>query len=93
MRVTTAKDLGALVKERRLERGMSQEELARVVGVSRQWVVGLEQGKFRAFEIVLRTLGALALSIEVVRDDDDAANGGAPSVDLDELLSRYENDA
>lgn len=91
MRVTTARDLGALVKERRLERGMSQEALARVVGVSRQWIVGLEQGKFRAFETVLRTLGALALSIEVVPNDDAA--GGASTVDLDELLSRYENGA
>lgn len=86
----TARDLGALVRERRLERGLKQEELARAVGVSRQWIVGLEQGKFRSFEIVLRTLGALGLSIEVVTDDDSADHGTAP-VDLDELLSRYES--
>lgn len=90
MRIKTARDLGALVRERRLERGLRQEELARAVGVSRQWIVGLEQGKFRAFEIVLRTLGALGLSIDVVVDDDSADDGTAP-VDLDELLSRYES--
>lgn len=90
MRIKTATDLGALVRERRRERGLSQEDLARTVGVSRQWIVGLEQGKFRAFEIVIRTLGALALSIEVVSDD-DSLDGGTTTVDLDELLSRYEN--
>lgn len=89
MRIKTARDLGALVRERRLQRGLSQEELARAVGVSRQWVVGLEQGKFRAFEIVLRILGALALSIEVVADD-ESADGGTLPVDLDDLLSRFE---
>lgn len=90
MRIKTARDLGALVRERRLERGLTQEELARAVGVSRQWMVGLEQGKFRAFEIVLRTLGALALSLDVVAED-ASADDAAARVDLDELLSRYES--
>lgn len=88
MRVVTAQDLGTLVRERRRERGMSQVELARAVGVSRQWIVGLEHGRFRAFEIVLRTLAALSLAIEVV--DDNVVVEGQPGIDLDELLSRYE---
>lgn len=87
MRITTARDLGALVKERRRALGMSQQELAQAVGVSRQWIVGLEQGKFRAFEIVLRTLGALSLSIQVVSDDGDTPSA---AVDLDDVLARFE---
>lgn len=67
---------------------MSQQELASRVGVSRQWIVGLEHGRFRAFEIVLRTLAALSLAIEVVEDDPLAP--GDPTVDLDALLSRYQ---
>lgn len=89
MRIKTSRDLGALVRERRRELGMSQLELADAVGVSRQWIVGLEQGKFRAFGIVLRTLGVLALSIEVTPD---TGAGSSANVDLDDLLSRYEGD-
>jgi HTH-type transcriptional regulator/antitoxin HipB len=84
VRIVTATDLGALVRERRRGQSLSQEELARRVGVSRRWIIGLEQGQARAFELVLRTLAVLGLAIAVVDDDDDAG-----SVDLDELLSRY----
>lgn len=85
MRVLTAKELGALVRHRRRERGLSQEELARRVGVSRKWVIGLEQGQFRAFGLVLQTLAELGLAMEVVEED-----YGRGPVDLDEVLSRHE---
>lgn len=84
MRIVTARDLGALVRERRHDQSLSQEELARRVGVSRRWIIGLEQGQARAFELVLRTLAVLGLAIAVVDDD-----GGAGSVDLDDHLARY----
>lgn len=84
MRIVTARDLGALVRERRRAQSLTQEDLARRVGVSRRWIIGLEQGQARAFELVLRTLAVLGLAIAVVGNDDDG-----DSVDLDDLLSHY----
>lgn len=88
MRVSTARELGALVKQRRRELGMSQVALAQDVGVTRQWISALEQGRVEAFGPVLRTLGALGLVLDVVEDDAPAGEG--TRVDLDELLSRYD---
>jgi HTH-type transcriptional regulator / antitoxin HipB len=90
VRVSGPRDLGALVRDRRRRLGMTQDELARRVGVSRQWVVGLEQGKARAFGLVLRTLGVLGLNIDIFDDDASAPRG---RVDLDSLLGRFDRDA
>jgi HTH-type transcriptional regulator/antitoxin HipB len=64
--VTSAKDLGALIRERRRERGFSQQRLADAVGVSRQWVVEVERGKARAeIGLLLRVLNTLDLAVRV----------------------------
>jgi putative transcriptional regulator len=34
------------VKEHRLERGLTQEELAQAVGVSRQSIISIERGRY-----------------------------------------------
>jgi transcriptional regulator with XRE-family HTH domain len=44
MEVRTCADLQALIKRRRLERGLTQAELAQAAGVSRRWV-NLERGR------------------------------------------------
>lgn len=55
--VRTPTDVGALVRDRRQRLGWKQEDLARRVGVSRQWVVGVEKGKPGAeLGLVLQTL-------------------------------------
>jgi HTH-type transcriptional regulator/antitoxin HipB len=60
MRLRTPKDVGALIRQRRLDLGLSQLELAQRVGVSRQWIVDVERGKPRAeLGLVLRALDAL----------------------------------
>jgi len=65
-RVTTAEDIGALVRARRRERALSQQALADSVGVSRQWIVEIEGGKARAeVGLVLRLLNVLDLTIRV----------------------------
>ncbi|GAB5542884.1 MAG: helix-turn-helix domain-containing protein [Sandaracinaceae bacterium] len=64
--VTSAEDFGALVRERRRERGLSQQQLAAKVGVSRQWIVQVESGKPRAeVGLMLRVLNALDLVLRV----------------------------
>lgn len=81
-RVTTARELGALMRERRRERGWSQQELATRLGVSRQWIVEVEKGKPRAeLGLVLRALTALDLTVNVEAR-------AADLVDLDALLER-----
>jgi HTH-type transcriptional regulator/antitoxin HipB len=81
-RVTTAADLGMLVRARRRERALSQQELADRVGVSRQWIVAVEKGKPRAeLGLLLRTLSALDLALSIdTRPDDE--------VDIDALIDR-----
>ncbi|MBY0276834.1 helix-turn-helix domain-containing protein [Candidatus Binatia bacterium] len=97
MRVQTAGDLGALIRERRQKLGMDQKTLAAKAGVSRFWVIGIECGKPRAeVGLVLRTLRALGLVMDVdvplAAHERPAARGGrtktvaAPRVDLDALI-------
>jgi HTH-type transcriptional regulator/antitoxin HipB len=82
MIVRTARDLGAAVRDARLRKGWTQAELANRMGVSRQWVISLEQGKVSAeLGTALRavaTLGMVADLVEApIRDT---------GIDLDRLL-------
>ena len=45
MFVRSARTLGMLVREQRRRRGLTQAQLARRAGVSRQWLSGLERGR------------------------------------------------
>jgi predicted transcriptional regulator len=45
MRIRTATDLGAFIRERRTKLGMDQTALAKMAGTSRKWLVEVEQGK------------------------------------------------
>lgn len=62
--IRTPRDAGALVRDARTRRGMSQAALADRAGVSRQWIVQFERGKARAEIIVLlRVLDALGIEL------------------------------
>jgi len=66
MWIVTPQDLAQLVRDRRSQLGLSQGGLAQRVGVSRQWIVALEQAKPTAeVGLVLQTLSALGLRIDV----------------------------
>lgn len=95
MRVLTPKDLGTAVGRRRRALGLSQRTLAEKAGVSRDWLIGLEQGRPRAeLGLVLRTLAALDLALRLDAGDgagDAGADGGPPAaadIDLDMVLER-----
>jgi transcriptional regulator with XRE-family HTH domain len=71
MRVKSAEDLGAVVRGRRRELGLTQAELADRADVTRQWLIRFERGDsdtslvkafavLRALELVLRTDAAHA---------------------------------
>jgi HTH-type transcriptional regulator/antitoxin HipB len=46
MRVRTPAELGALVRDYRTRLRLDQKSLAEKVGVSRQWIVDVEKGKW-----------------------------------------------
>lgn len=80
MKVTSVRDLGALVRSTRLEAGLTQAELATRLGVARDWVVRLEQGHPRLeAQKVLDALAALDLTLDATHDagPKPGANPGA----------------
>jgi len=65
MRMASVTDIGAIIRGRRIELGMSQDALARRAGVSRLWVNEIEAGKPGAETgLVLRVLDVLGVEVE-----------------------------
>ncbi len=66
MRVRNNKDLGAYLRERRIELGMDQATLAGKAGTSRKWLIEVENGKPGAeLGLVLRALRALDVAVDL----------------------------
>lgn len=85
MRIATPKELGALVRSRRRDLGMSQAALAADALVSRRWLSDLENGKSTAeVGLTLRLLSALRLTLDI---SPTVPIPGA--VDLDEVLRQH----
>lgn len=73
MIVRSAKEMGALIRDRRTGLGLSQLQLAEKVGVSRVWIVQFEAGKPTAqLGLVLRTLRELGVSLDAVLNEDSS---------------------
>lgn len=89
MRIRTAADLGAFIRERRVKLGMDQSDLAKKAGTSRKWIVEVEQGKPRAeIGLVLRTLKTLGVSLDITVDRAQKVPAGSESrnVNIDNIL-------
>lgn len=84
-----------LIRERRKELQLDQQELARRAGVSRQWIIDLERGKAGiGLGLVLRTLQVLGLALDVAPERvarGKAAKTDQPASELDELIKRLES--
>ena len=80
----TSRDLGVAVRRARLDRGLSQAELAARAGVGRPWLSEAENGK-RTVEVgrILLVLSALDLAIALV----PVPAPGDGAVDIDALLA------
>jgi y4mF family transcriptional regulator len=66
MIIRTTKELAEVARARRHELGLTQEELAGVIGVHRVFVSQFEGGKASVrFDLLLRLLQALGLDIEL----------------------------
>ena len=60
------------LEELRKERGMRQEDLAQMLGVSRQTVISLEKGKYNpSLSLAFKLARAFGLAIEDIFDDSD----------------------
>lgn len=73
--ITTGRQLGAAIHDARTRAGLTQAALATNAGVSRKWLIGLEQGARTGAELgkVLAVLNALDLSIQLIE-----RSGSAP---------------
>ena len=94
MRIRTATDLGAFIRERRTRLGMDQIELAKKAGTSRKWLVEVEQGKPGAeIGLILRTLKSLEISIDLEADSsvETPPSGTAKTPDINSVLDSLKN--
>ena len=84
MRVRTPSELGALIRDYRMRHNLDQKSLAASVGVSRQWIVEIEQGKAGApLGLVLRTLGALGIVLDAQQETPPSPKGKNESHGVD----------
>jgi HTH-type transcriptional regulator/antitoxin HipB len=68
---------------------LDQAELARRIGVSRQWLVAIEQGKPRAqIGLLLRALRELDLDVWVGDLPIAESSPAAAAIDLDQIIER-----
>ena len=85
MLLRTPADVGAAIRDRRRQLGLDQASLAKRIGVSRQWVVGIERGRGRAeLGLVLRALEALGIPF-TTRNGDERPHAKA-AVDIDAIV-------
>lgn len=88
MKVRTATELGALIRERRRALRLDQQSLADKVGVSRQWIVDVEKGKPTVeLGLVLRTFEAMSLTINIA-EAPGPGRGKRAVVDIDAIVDR-----
>jgi len=66
MQVRTAREIAALVRQRRRQLGWSQVRLAKETGTSRTWVIELEKAKATVeLGLALRVFKALGLELRM----------------------------
>lgn len=88
MFIRTPQDIGALLRESRRKAGLGQAELARRIGVSRQWVVEVERGKPRAeMGLVLRALNTLDNPLQTgIATPSYGRIADTPDIDIDAII-------
>ena len=80
MIIRNSRDLGALIRDNRRKRGLTQDQLASRVGVSRKWIVDVESGKrTRDLRLILRTLNVIGIQLDAV-DRSKSNSPGAPDI-------------
>jgi putative transcriptional regulator len=75
-----AEDVANRVRELRVARRLTQEDLGRVVGLTRQSIIAIEKGRFTpSIHTALRLAQALDISLDALFWlESDAEDGGQP---------------
>lgn len=90
MQLRTPNEIGHLVRDRRKARGWTQDQLATRLGVSRLWIVQLEQGKATVqLGLVMRTLNELDVPLQVdLQPQSQSGMRLNDAIDLDSIILR-----
>ncbi|WP_106282242.1 helix-turn-helix domain-containing protein [Geodermatophilus tzadiensis] len=91
MQLSTVQDLGNAIRAARLRKGLTQLEVARRAGLSRQWLAGLERGSANpTWDVVLRLAAALEADLTFTdRAETAQQSDRQPQIDLDALLNAH----
>lgn len=89
LEVRNVADLGLIVRARRAELGLTQQQLAVRVGTTRAWVIELEHGRAGSLTTALAAVRELGLLVDVApRSPADEGAG----LDLDAVLQDVPDD-
>jgi HTH-type transcriptional regulator/antitoxin HipB len=87
MFIRTPADLGAVIRDRRKQLGLDQSTFAKRIGVSRQWVIGVERGHARAaMGLVLRAIDALGIHLDASMEQ--KSRRGSTAIDIDAIVAK-----
>jgi y4mF family transcriptional regulator len=89
MFIRTPADLGAVIRDRRKQLGLDQSTFAKRIGVSRQWVIGVERGHARAaMGLVLRAIDTLGLRLDAGTQPISRHGSTASAVDINAIVDK-----
>lgn len=79
MEIARAEDIGAVLRRARVDKGMSQQQLATMLGVTRQWVASVEAGAPTArLGLVIDALRCVDVLLETSADESQAILDAVP---------------
>jgi HTH-type transcriptional regulator/antitoxin HipB len=89
MFIRTPADLGAVIRDRRKQLGLDQSTFAKRIGVSRQWVIGVEHGHARAaMGLVLRAIDALGIRLDANTQQTSRRGSTASAIDINAIVAK-----
>ena len=88
----TSEQLGAAIRLKRKEKGLTQSRLAELLGAERKWVINLERGNSKAeIGLVLRALEALNLRTFLIDEGSPKTRGMLQGASrLDQVFQRLQ---
>ena len=93
--VRTARELGAFVLDARIQRDMTQQQLAEKARVSRSWLIGVEQGQRNGAELgkILALFRALGISMNLDLTAESTPDAGTSAQDAEDVFGPEVTDA
>lgn len=79
MEIGRAEDIGAVLRRARVDKGLSQQQLATMLGVTRQWVASVEAGAPTArLGMVIDALRCVDVLLETRADESQVILDSVP---------------